>query len=353
MTIVFTAGRRYDVVVDHISRRIVFARGAVTDDADGRPVAPPWRAQVDEPLLDASDHAGGYALAGDPGVALTDTSVAHPLAVAITVTGYHPAAATVTIPAAPVLPVNTPIALRRLPVRLSGRVLAAATDTPVPGAAVALTGPALPLPARALLLSPPLAAALTAAASLQGRAINPVASPVAIKTARAAAAATIEITLDDVQNLAATQLLRIGPPERAHWVRIAAVTATSVRLTMPLALSVRDGDPAAPFTLGAVAGPAAAPIGDAFAGEGVVIVDAAATGPVIAVTDGALPLRFHDLGVIAGPGGDYAIAGLARLASLRLTITAAGFTSQTRTVLLPREAAAAASSARLDWRLLP
>jgi hypothetical protein len=348
--VVLSAGRRYDVVFDRTNRRIVFARGAVTDDADGRPVPPPYAVGVDEPLLDAGDHDGGFALAGDPDVALTDTSIPHALALTIVAHGYRPADAVVTIPVAPIFPIDVPVALRRRPVRLAGRVMAAATGAPVPAARLALTGPALPLPARALLLSPPLAADLGPAAILQGHAIAAVASPVPVKTARAAAAGTIEIFLDDLQGLAPGQLLHIGPPERAHWVEIASLAAPFVvRLTAPLDLSVREGDPAAPFSLGAAMGPAAAPIGEAFAGEAVIIADAAAAGDVLVITDAPAPARHHMVGAIAGPSGDYAIPGLARLASVRLSVTAAGFTGQNRTIPLPRSSPAAT----LDWRLIP
>jgi hypothetical protein len=349
--VVIAAGRRYEVAIDRIGRRIVFLRGAVTDDADGATLSPPWRVGVDEPLLDASDHETGYALAGDPDVALTDRTTPHALTLDFAVEGYRSATRIVTIPVNPSLPVLAPVALRRLPAGLAGRIVAQATGLPVAGARIALTGPALPAPARAVLLSQPLAADLTPAATLRSHGVSPVVSPVPIKTGRATAAGEIEIELDDVQGLAAPQLLRIGPDERAHWAQIATLPGAPpnvVRLTAPLAISVREGDPVAPFTLGAAVGASVNLLGDAFAGEALVIGDAnPGVADVIAVTDAPAPVRYHQRDVVAGPGGDYRIAGLARLANMRLTVSAGGFSNQSRTFPLSRSPAAG----RLDWRL--
>ncbi len=349
--VVLVAGHRYGVDFDVTSRRIVFARGAVTDDADGRPLATPFAVGVDEPLIDASDHDAGFALSGDPDVALADRAVPHLLSVSVAADGYRPATVVVTIPAAPVLPVDAPVVLRRMPLRLTGRVMAAATGAPVAGARIFLTGPSLPAPARALLLSSPLAAGLTSGAVVQGRVTTPVASPVPVKTARAAPAGATAIVLDDVQGLAAGQLLRCGPAERSHWVRVAGAAGPGnvVPVTAPLAVSLREGDPVAPFNLGAVMGPAAAPVGAALAGEAVVIVDAMVAGDVLAITDPPAPARYHGVGIMAGPSGDYAIAGLVRLGAARLAVTAPGFAGQNRLVPLK----GAGFSPALDWRLLP
>jgi hypothetical protein len=347
--VVVTAGRRYDIDVDIVAQWRVFVWGPVSDDGDGRLLSPTYAVTVDEPLLAASAHDAGYALVGDPDVALADSSTAHPLQLGVTADGYRAAAQTVIVPANPVLPVVAPIALRRLPVRLTGRVIEAATGNAIAGAAIALTGPPLPNPARALLLSPPLVADLSPAARLRGHAVTPVASAVPVKTARAGAAGVRDVLLDDLQDLAAGQLLRFGPPDRAHWAEIELLPGTPglVRLPAPLALSVREGEPAAPFTLDAAVGPLASPIGAAFAGEGVVITDATPGGDLVVIADPPAPPRFHSQGAISGPAGDYAIAGLARLARIRLAMTASGFTGQTRTLPL------AGTGLTLHWWLQP
>lgn len=356
---VFTAAHRYDIVHDRTLRTRVFVAGAVTDDGDGRAIAPPYRVSVDEPLLEADAHDLGFALSGDPEAALVDTSIPHPLVVGIESRGYRPAALTVTIPANPLFPIAAPVAMRREPVRLTGRVTELASGAGVAGAQLTISGPLLPAPRRAVLLGQPLVADLSGAAAMQGHSIAPVASPVAVKSAQVASAAgSAGILVDDRQALAAGQLLRLGPPERAHWVEIAAVSATPanmalpgmVTLTEPLAGSLRLGDPVAPFALGGTVGPSCTPIDSAFAGEAVVILDDLPSGGLVVISDTGAPDRYAAIGVFSGAGGDYAANGLARLAAPILSVTATGYTSQNRICLLPLGAGAAASA---DWRLKP
>lgn len=356
---ILTAGHRYDVVYDLTLRTLAFVTGAVTDDGDGRAVAPPYSVAVDEPLLLADAHDFGFALTGDPDVVFTDTSVPHPLAVAIEAQGYRPAALAVTIPAGPVFPIAAPVALRREPVRLTGQVTVLASGAAVAGAHVTISGPPLPAPRRAVLLGQPLAADLKPGAALQGHWVSAVGSPVPVKTAQAAAAAgAMEILVDDRQALATGQLLRLGPPERAHWVKIATVSATpanmalpgTVALTAPLPGSLRLGDSVAPFALGALDGPLCAPIGAAFAGEAVVILNNLPGGDVVVITDAGEPDRYALVGVLTGPRGDYAANGMARLAAPVLTVAASGFATQNRVCPLPR---APRADATADWRLKP
>ncbi|WP_157217404.1 hypothetical protein [Flavisphingomonas formosensis] len=349
--VVITAGRRYEIDFDIVTRRQVFVWGSVSDDSDGSAMLPPYAVSVDEPLLDASIHDLGYALAGDPDVALADTSIAHALQIGVTSDGYRPATQTITVPANPILPLVRPVALRRLPLRLTGRVINAATGAGIAGAAVALTGPVLAAPAVAVLLSSPLVANLSGGAQLQGHGIAPIASPVPIKTAHAATAGSRELVLDDLQGLSPGSLLRFGQPDRAFWTEIALLPGAPglVRLAEPLARSVREGDPAAPFALNAAVGPLASALGAAYAGEGILIADAAPGGAILVITDPPEPPRYHGLGALTGASGDYAIDGVARLAKLRLAITASGFSGQTRMVPLPDTG----RSFTLDWRLQP
>ena len=356
---VFTAAHRYDIVHDRTLRTLVFVTGAITDDGNGRAIAPPYRVSVDEPLLEADAHDLGFALSGDPEVALVDTSIPHPLAVEIESDGSRPAALTVTIPANPVFPIAAPVAMRREPVRLTGRVTELASGAGVAGAHVTVSGPLLPAPRRAVLLGQPLVADLSGAAALQGHAVAAIASPVAIKTAQAAAAAgAMEILVDDRQALATGQLLRLGPPERAHWVEIGSVSATpvnmalpgTVMLTAPLPGSLRLGDPVAPFALGGTVGPSCVPIGPAFAGEAIVILDNLPSGSLVAIVDPGEPDRYVAVGVFTGADGDYAANGLTRLAAPVLSVAAAGFTTQNRVCPLPHRPRAAATA---DWRLKP
>jgi hypothetical protein len=358
-TVVVSGGRAYEISYERNCVATVFVAGAVLDDAGNVSVLAPYRVTVDEPLLTASDHDIGYALAGDPDVALTDPTVPHVLNLTIEAEGFHRRDLVVTVPASPVFPMVGPTAfLRRRSVALRGRILALQTGNPIPGAVLSLTGPPLPAPQRAVLLSSPLTQSLSAAAVIRGRNLVSVASPVPDKTATVAAVAGVtEIVLDDRQGLAAGQVLRLGPPERAHFASIAAVPPTPpnltlpgpVTLTAPLARSVRFNDPATPFTLGANAGPLCHPIGETYVGESIVILDAQPAGDVLRIVDPPNPVVYHAQGVTAGPDGAYGIAGVARLQSPVLRAAAPGFTPQTRTWPVRWDV----PTSTLDWRLAP
>jgi hypothetical protein len=356
--VVTAAGRRYEVAYDSTARTRVFVMGAVTYDADGRGIAPPYQVIVDEPLLRAGDHDAGFALAGDAEAVLIDTTLVHPLAIGISCDGYRPQVLNIVVPVNPAFPIVAPVACRRTPARLSGRITVLATGAPVAGARLSITGPALPAPRRAVLLAHPLSADLTPAATLQGHAVSPVGSPVPIKTTTLPApAGAEEIAVDDRQGLAAGQLVRLGSDEAPHWAEIASVSATpanpalpgTLRLTAPLARSLDSGEAAAPFTLGAAAGPACAPVGAAFAGEAVVILNAAPAGDVVVISDPPAATRYAALGVVSDPLGDYAIDGLVRLAQPELTLVATGLAPQIRPVPRPRSRRAMT----FDWRLTP
>jgi hypothetical protein len=356
--IVAFAGRRYEVAFDRTIRSLAFVTGIVTDDATGQPVSPPFSVLVDEPLLRPLAKDAGYVLSGDIDVALTDATVAHPLSLSLRCAGYRHAFRTVVVPINPVFPMRVPIALRRLPVRLVGRVTELATGAAIGGARISLTGPALPPPQRAVLLTQPLAVGLSPAATLQGRAISPVASPVPIKSAEAAApSGSVEFVVNDRQGLLAGQLMRLGAANSQHWAEIGLVSALpanpalpgTIRLTAPLARSLARGDQIAPFNLGATVGPTCGLMGDAFAGESVILLDDLPAGDVVEINDPPAPTRHVAQGVTASPAGDYAIDGLARVANPVLTASAPGFVAQNRSFPLPR----LRDGATLDWRLAP
>lgn len=358
---VLSNGHVYDVIRERSAVWQVMVHGAVIDDCadEPLPVAAPFVVTVNEPLLRASSNVGRFALAGDPDVALVDHAIPYALDVGITSVDFHDLDVTVNVPASPVFPVEmTDTALRRLPVALSGRVIELATGNPVSGARIELAGPTLANPQRSILLSSPLARSLGAAASIRGRTVSPLVSAVPIKAAKEETpAGSVEILLDDRQDLAANQLLRFGPEHRAHFAQIQSVSPSpanlalpgTVTLTAPLARGVRMDDPAAPFTLGAPAGVNATPVGQAYAGEAVLVLDALPTGDVLAITDAAEPPAFHGQGVVCDPIGRYLIQGISRLRRPVLRASAAGFSALTRTV--PMRWSEPLST--LDWRMAP
>jgi hypothetical protein len=360
MDAVVAAGTRlYEVSHDRRVRHRSIAHGRVVDDADGLDVGDGATIGVDEPLVSAAIRAGQFALTGDIDVALID-GLPHNLTVRIAAPGYRPFTRTIAIPAGAAAPVVTDLTLRRLPLAIGGRVFgrtvaAPPTFTPLAGATITVTGPLGSMGEVPLLLRQPLAAALLPGDMIRARALAALA---AVSAAGLAAPGEAAIALEDGTGVVAGQLLRIGPVHRPTWVEISAISPDPGRpapaaiawLTTRLTVPVMAGHALDRFAKGAFAGPVLTPIGEALAGEALLLVDTApgAAGQVLVIQSPGNPDRYHDRNALTGPGGDYRLPGLARLAEAELRVSAAGFVTQTQTWRLSRLA-----SGPLDWRLVP
>jgi hypothetical protein len=350
---VVSQNRVYGVTYDEAIRFSAFATGRLTDDSGMLLDDSAIDVSVDEPLLTANVVNHHYALSGNPSVALTDRNIAYNLAVAVTISGYRPLRQIVTVPANVPLPVVQPLAVRREPVSASGRVMRLADGTGVASARITISGPPLPVPQQAILLSQPLTADLSTGATLRGRTLV---SRSAISVGKAGLAGDIEIEVSNRTGLAAGQLLRFGPAHHGFWGEIAQVAAIPpnpalpgiVRLTEALRNSVQAAMAVQVFDAGAFAGPVATPVGQAFAQEAVVIADAIPTGDVIVVRDPPASDRFHDRDILSNAEGDYLVQGLSRLKTFELRVSAAGFANQNRRIPASRIA-----HAPVDWQLTP
>jgi len=350
-----TAGARaYEIIDDRIDVFQALVIGSVIDETTGG--APrSFTVRVDDPSLLASAHDGGaFCLAGDPDVALADHSVTHPLTITIDAEGFREQILSVTVPINPSFPITVPsIALRRNPNRLQGRIVALDTGNSIALAAIIMLDTSvLPPPRHAVLFDSPLWRDHAAAIGVQGQALNPVVSPVLIKTVAADAdAGSSLLILNDRQGLGPGQVLRIGAAGAYGFAEILTLAAQpgGVNLASPLARSARSTDPAAPFALGGLMGPAAKFVDTGFAGEGVVMLDAVPAGDVIVITDPPGVREYHNLGAISNAEGYYVLDGIARLAALPLQASAAAFiTAKTNwSVDWSR------TPNLLDWRLHP
>ena len=82
------------------------------------------------------------------------------------------------------------------------------------------------------------------------------------------------------------------------------------------------------------------------AGEAVLVTDAAPAGATLIVGPAATGIPFSRPDA-TGADGYYRFTGIARIPRFSVTVTAAGFLSQTRTWM------PAAGTASIDWRLKP
>ena len=335
------------------------ATGALVDDADGSGAGSGARILADDVLLTGRTSATRYALMGDPEVALTDRSIAHPLALSVLRPGYRPAQVALTVPALPNGPVHQDIQLRRLPYAVSGRVLGLtpgpnARFDPVAGATLSIDGPVGPGSERALLLRRPLARDLGPGATLRGRSLTALA---AVAAADPAAAGDDHVVLVDGTGVAAGALLRFGSDAAGHWAQVLRTDpdpdrpapATIAWTTTPLDAPVTPGVPIAHFSAGALTGTTGNPVGPAYAGESVIWLDALPlAGDVLVVREAGQPDRFHDRHLLSDAAGDYRIQGMARMATVTFKVVAAGFVTQSRSF-----PAATLAGGPIDWRLVP
>lgn len=349
--------RRYAVTYDGSARRRTFATGTLRDDADDMGIARGAGITLDDPLLRVALLDDRYAIFADPDVALTDTSLAHPIALTVRRAGYRPAAVTITIPAFPTGPVVRDIALRREPGRLRGRIFGLTGGlnpvfAPLADARVEVTGPAGPGGELPLMLARPLTRDPGPTATVRRRGMTALAD---VAAAAFAPRGQDHIVLIDGAGVVAGQLLRFGSTARGHWVEVAQVAADPDRpapatiawLTEPLAGSVVADRPIRRFSKGALSGATASLVGATFAGEALLWVDALpAAGEVVTLREAGFADQYYERGALSDAAGDYAIDGLARIGTVTLETTAAGLITQSRTLPVGRLA-----GAPLDWWL--
>ena len=331
---------------DLVGRIFVLAILRVLDE-DGSPVPVSADPVSSDPRILGLVKDGGLI------VLVVDPATAPPLPALFTVIlaepGFRSASVSVAVPAGAAFPVSLPdLTLRRVPIALGGRVVSAAAGTPIANASIELT----PVPTVAgqhlIALGQLLAADVPAGTPVTGFTLTPVGGPVPVKTVQdTAARGSTALTVDDRQSLVAGQILQIGPPVRRSLAGIVFVEPTLplsgpgfVLLAPALAATARQDDPAQPCTLVAT-GSAGATIGQAFAGEALLLADAAVTGDALMV--GGAP---YTAAPDTDADGYYQRIGIGRFPQLIVAASAGGFAVQPR-AWSPR------GVPRLDFRLVP
>lgn len=357
--IVNVGNHQFQVVPDLRGRDRVFIIGTVVDDADGRAIAREVSVASDEPFTIMAQSAREIALVGNPNVAFVDRSIPHAVTVTLRAKAYRGLTEAVTIPAFASLPHRHDFALRHLPITIKGRVFGRtagpnSTYDPLPGARIALSPVAASGGELPLLLRQRLRARPGAGATIRQRAITAQASLTAIADANAGDAF---VAVADGTAVAAGQLLRVGPPQRRFYAEVTQVIAhpdrpapaALLRLSEGLAGAIPTDTVIERFVVGAFSGSTGNFVGDAYAGESMIWLDVLpASGGVLVVQDGGQPDRYHDAHALTGPAGDYLVEGMARVGEPTFEVSAAGFTTNTRTYQLAR-----LGTDPIDWYLVP
>jgi hypothetical protein len=358
-TAVIAGGRAYHVVPDIAARDRVFVLGRVVDDADGRAMAREVQITSPEPLLFSARSEDQIGLAGYPGVSFVDRSVSHVTSVTLGADGYRIRTQEFTIPAFAPLPHRVDLSLRALPFTLSGRIYGRTVGptpvhVPLAGARIALAPVPAPGGEVPLMLRQPLRADPAVGATIRRRAMAAQADLTAIADAGAGEGF---VAVADATTVAAGQVLRAGPDQQRFYAVISQIIvhpdlpapAALLRLTEGLLGSVPAGAVIARFVPGGFSGSDAGLVGDAFAGEAVVWLDALpASGGALVVRAAGQPDRYHDADVVSGPAGDYRCLGLSRIGTPMLEVSAAGLTTDSTTFRV-----ATLRTGPVDWYLVP
>lgn len=266
--------------------------------------------------------------------ALTTTSYDFDLTVRAR--GYREAPLTVHIPQNATLPVNAPVLeLKRVPVRLQGRVVEDdSSRNPIPGARVITTGG--PSAAeRTVALRSALYFSHRAGVEVRECQLTPTGS--LKRLAARANAGERAITLNNRSGLAASDVVSVGVDQDVEFVVIRSLEPLPadpnqpgrVTLQNPLNRSfpedaaVRKVTPG--FPLGGVVRQLTR---ESEGGDGLLLVDGDLNVNAVEVAD-PVPdkIEYHAVGALADADGFYRLDGVARVRSLDLDASAAGFTT--------------------------
>jgi len=330
--------RLYSVADDITSVYRAVITGAVSDEILGDFVAPGFTVSVTRTDLGCKTTAEGlFAITGYVEQSFPKLNLmGYSVDLTLGAPGFRDYALSVAIPQNASFPVPAPaIAMRRLPVRVQGRIVAdTAQRLPIAGARVSSVDPSSPPPSHLVALRSPLYFAH--AAAVTALELSMTVSGSAQLTSVAANGAKV-LNLSDRTGLAVDSVLRLsnasrtlleygvvesmGPGSGTGQVFLrnalnrtySAGVATQVDFVSPGAVT-------ATATLSA----------DANAGDGILVASQLLTGPTVAIEPGTAAVEYHDLGAVTDSNGYYFLDGIGRTPEIFLQASAGGFTALTQ-----------------------
>lgn len=337
--------RNYRVVADLQTFYRALLSDAVRDEISGEPVRVPFSVNVNTEGIDVRILEDGmFGLAGYlervfPDMTGTDYSVE----LSISAPGYRETTQTVNIPHNSSLPlIAPPIELRRLPVRLQGRVVEdTAQRLPIAGARIkAVSGVSASAPIA--FLRAPLHFDHAQGTSI--RECNLAATGTAKTLLAGAAAGGRVLSLSNRAGLAVDTLLRLGPEVSAEHALIESLEPLPADLNQPgkvtLRSALRRSFPAQtevqPMTHTIPVGGEVRSLDlEAQAGDGLIILNAFLDVDAVEVLDSvASRVEYHTLGAVTDADGFFRLDGIGRVRAVDLDASAAGFQPLTAPVPL-------------------
>jgi hypothetical protein len=319
-------GLLYTVVDDCTISYQAVVTGEVTDEIFGDFREPGLTVSVSRPDLRPKTSTDGlYAVAGYPAQAFPDLSTtSYPLTLTVGAAGFRTVTLPMTIPMNATFPVPAPpAALRRLPIRIQGRVVKdAIPHNPVGGVLVqSQPNPSTPTTFVTALRSP-LYFPHTSGASVQAVSLTSAGSAV---LSTAAAAGSNVLNVSTRSGLAPGVLVQLSTPslELLEYGVVDSLgpgplaSPGQVFLASPLNRSYANAG-AVSFFSASPAAPAANLLTDADAGDGVLVATRPFTGTTLVADAGALNVEYHEIGALTGSDGFYGFDGMGRVQDIVL-----------------------------------
>jgi hypothetical protein len=331
------AGQRlYTTSRDALMSYRAIVGGTVRDEITGQPLTDDFNIKVEQEGLRLHILGdGNFGLSGDVQRVFPRLDAnSYQLDLLFNAPGYLDAGRTVFIPQQSSFPINLPLVqLRRLPVRLQGRMVKDTTArAPIAGAKlISVLGPT---PAeRNIILRTPLHFEHNAGVTVRECQFTPALTTRSLMVRADAGMQTI--TVNQRTGLAASVVLRIGTEREAEYVVIVHLPPQPADLNQPGEV-VLTGALKRSFALNALVQPVtpAFPVGglvrqlarETNAGDGVLILDGDMQVDAVEIQDpAAAKLEYIALGALTDEDGYYRLDGVGRVRALDLDASAAGF----------------------------
>ena len=318
----------YTVVDDCATVYWAILTGAVTDEIFGDFFSPEFVVEVSRNGLRAKTTPTGlYAVTGYPGQSFPQlNSTSYTVNLILSAPGFRDNPLQVTIPQNAALPVTVQnVAMRRLPVRIQGRVVSDATRAPVAGALISsVNNPISPPAIHMTIVRSPLYFAHVNGIPVQQVTMTPFGSATLTQDAEAgtqilSVTARNGLTTNSVVRLAngSQVLLEYGVVD--HLGPGAANQPGQVFLRNILNRSYAAGvSTSVQFVNATSIGAPANLTTDADAGDGVLLATQLLNGTTVELEPATPNLEYHEIGALSDTDGYYGLDGMGRVSEIFL-----------------------------------
>jgi hypothetical protein len=322
-------GNVYTVVDDCTTVYLALVTGGATDEIFGALAAPGFAVELQRTDLSAKAFDNGlYALTGYPGNSFPQlATTAYTVNYVLTAPGFRDLPMTSNIPVNAIFPVPAPAAaMRRLPVRIQGRVVGSTSRLPIPGALIAsVDNPASPPTVHSTVLRSPLyfTHANLSAVQTVTIAVGPGAT-----LQQAVESGDQVITVSTRTGLAANPIVRLTGSAGVqleyatvdHLGPGPVASPGQVFLKNALNQSYPIAGTAVDFVSATLVGAAEKLSADTDVADGVVLADALFS-TTVALEAGTALEEIHEVGALSDSNGYYGFDGIGRVQELFLRAT--------------------------------